>query len=228
MSLPDDTLSATPVPGTFLEPDNVVRATRLEDYCSGGVAIGNPSPNLFAYNWKAWMDGQNGVIAREPYIDPEVLFTIADESLLVTDLTLALNKNNDWNIAIGIDGTIFFRWYDALLQDYTITTYPDSCSPRLTLDDKRNAFSQSNDVLFFYLRGTSLYYRQERDRYGIERFLGTYPGIVGLGRVGMSDRNRVQIELLYPAGWAACQEDQNDWAQCNDGSTEWGSCEQSG
>jgi hypothetical protein len=52
-------------------------------------------------------------------------------------------------------------------------------------------------VIFAYIRGDALYYRQQRDRYQQERLLaGSVPG--ALNKIGMNAENRFQFEFVVP------------------------------
>lgn len=83
---------------------------------------------------------------------------------------------------------------------FATTEYSGVYSPRLCLDDKREYQNASRDVLFFYIKtGTpeKLCYRQQRERYTVERELVDVPAnTLRLGRVGMAKTNRVQIEFI--------------------------------
>jgi hypothetical protein len=69
-------------------------------------------------------------------------------------------------------------------------------SPRLTLDDKRSSQFGNSDVMFGYMRGQSLCYRQQRDRYTIERVLRTdLPEDIRLKNIGMMSNWRLKFNL---------------------------------
>ena len=113
-----------------------------------------------------------------------------------------------WNVAgMREDDMLVFYWYDAQVQDWVITEIADVFSPRLTRDDKREPLVDTSDILLFYLvvvdeeNGlVDLRYRQQRERYGVERTLASFSNVLRIGRVGMSGKDRVQIELIFPEG----------------------------
>jgi len=74
----------------------------------------------------------------------------------------------------------------------TITNFGSSVSsPKLTMDDKRESQSASNDIIFAYVKSGSLYYRQQRDRFQTEYFLRS--GVAKLKKIGMNDKLRLQF-----------------------------------
>jgi hypothetical protein len=116
-----------------------------------------------------------------------------------TELSLAFDQNCRPVIAYVEAGTIKLYWFDTQAAAQTTTAFDGlGTSPMLCLDDKRTEAATSSDVLLAYLRDGYAYYRQQRDRYGIEytlgRVLGASPRIMGWG---MSAANRVQ---LYAVG----------------------------
>ena len=57
-------------------------------------------------------------------------------------------------------------------------------------------YATAADVLLFYIRAGNVYYRQQRDRFSIERLLGAVPvGMTRFLRWGMSTTLRVQLEF---------------------------------
>jgi hypothetical protein len=54
-----------------------------------------------------------------------------------------------------------------------------------------------NDVILFYIKDGALFYRQQRDRYGVERRLCDCPNTtIRIERVSMNTLNRLQIEFI--------------------------------
>jgi hypothetical protein len=66
----------------------------------------------------------------------------------------------------------------------------------LSLDDKRSRQTQQNDVLMFYTKTGAvdydLYYRQQRERYTVERLLATETLRI-ITQFGMHESWRVQV-----------------------------------
>jgi len=188
MALPNNQLSATPVPSGYLSPDAHIRVNTLYDYERGGVALNDASEGLLGYDWKVWVEGDDILLARAPYDSPTTLFTAVG----TTWVSLAFDQNMRPNVAYMQAGACKLWWYDTTIPGATTTTFADCASPMLCLDDKRQGADSYNDVLFFYVRAGSIRYRQQRDRYGTERTLTAVPDGTIL-QVGMAQNLRVQI-----------------------------------
>jgi hypothetical protein len=119
----------------------------------------------------------------------------------ITELSLSFDQNMRPAVAYVVAGQAYLYWYNSVTELQETWTLPaDVKSPFLSLDDKRDPATTitSNDTLLFYIRGTSLYYRQQRERYVTERLLKTYPDSnIRVGRAGMSRGLRMQIQICY-------------------------------
>lgn len=165
------------------------------DIEQGGIALQDNSQGLEVQTWKAWLD-QDGWLNIRSLPDGAPI-QLENVGCCHENIALAFNQNMDWQIAWE-DGTdIKMRWWDTLINDYATWIEPNAYGPALTLDDHRNFNSPLSDVLFFYCKGTNLYYRQQRERYNTERLLGALPAnTLALGRCGMNAGLRVQIEVI--------------------------------
>lgn len=191
MSLPQNAESLVPVPSAFLTPDDEVTIAMI-DYEAGGVAIQDPSQGLTGYTWKIFQVNLDVFVQRNG-ADPVLLFSQDN----ITSLSLAFDQNMRPNVAYTLaDGTVALRWFDSTIQNFRTTNFGTARCPRLTLDDKRIEMTTTSDVLFFYIKGDELCWRQQRDRYGVERVLvnGILPTTV-LKNVGMNTVYRIQFEL---------------------------------
>jgi hypothetical protein len=125
-------------------------------------------------------------------------------------LSLAFNQNMDWHLAWEDAEGSKLRWWDTAQNGYATWVEPGARGPGICLDDHRSWNVLRSDVLFFYLRGSKLYYRQQRERFTVERELGDVPeDALGVGRVGMMTNLRVGIEIRYgvecdTSVWDAC------------------------
>lgn len=191
MSLPDNVLSTTPVPAPFLVPDDVVRASLLEDFERGGVNLSNPEDGLVVQTWRGFVDGST-VKFESPTWPPSTVLTDAG----ITELSMSFDQNMRPMVAYMVGSTAKLYWYDSLIEAHTTTTLAAGItSPTLTHDDKRDGRTGASDVLLLYILGGQLRYRQQRDRFTVERVLATVPaGTTRLRRVGMNTQLRVQIE----------------------------------
>lgn len=188
MALPHNQLSAVPYPSGYLHPDDHARVNTLYDYERGGVALNDASEGVNSYDWKAWVDGDDILLARAPYDSPTTLITAAG----TTWISLAFDQNMRPALAYMQSGVCKLYWYDTTIPGATTSTFADCASPMLCMDDKRQGADSYNDILFFYVRAGSIRYRQQRDRYVTERTLVAVPAGYIL-QVGMAQNLRVQI-----------------------------------
>lgn len=190
--LPTNEPSSLPVPGLLLDPDGR-RLVPTIDYEMAGIGIEDTSTGLMSHLWTCYLDNTEVYVQREGAA-PVKVFSRSD----ITELALAFDQNMRPVIAYRVStGLVYLRWYDSIAQIYTTTAFGALRNPRLTLDDKREKMEGSSDVIFAYINNAnSLCYRQQRDRYEIERVVraGLDPK-VQLRSVGMGNTLRLQFEL---------------------------------
>jgi hypothetical protein len=194
MSLPGESLEVAAPAALFLVPDDLGRPTRALDFERGGVALNDASQGLNVTNWRARVSGNDVLISEEPYSSESVLITEPG----IIDISLSFDQNMRPTLAYRVGSDCKLYWYDAALPGQTTTTFSGISSPFLALDDKRDVATAiaSNDILFFYINGSNLCYRQQRDRFNTERVLRTFAGGgVSIKRVGMGAGLRVQVEV---------------------------------
>lgn len=195
MSMPGNALSSEPVQAAHLPPDNRDRKDLLLDFELGGIALNDPSQGLQVQPWEAWSDGASVWVAPSPGRTPTTLLLTGSG---ITEVALSFDQNMRPTVAFVEAGLAKLFWFDASVSGMVTTTYAGASSPMLTLDDKRAiaTLTGTSDVLFFYLLSGSLCYRQQRDRFAIERVLGAVPPTsTRINRVGMGANNRVQVWL---------------------------------
>lgn len=203
MSLPGDAAASTAVQAPLLSPDNRDRTDLLLDYELGGVALNDPSAGLQVQPWEAWSDGAHLWVAPSPGRTPTTLLLTGSG---ITEVALAFDQNMRPTVAYVEAGLAKLFWFDTSIGAMVTTSYAGATSPMLTLDDKRPVatLGGTSDVLFFYLLSGSLCYRQQRDRFTIERVLGAVPPTsTRINRVGMGSNNRIQVWLGAVAGTEA-------------------------
>lgn len=181
-------LSATPVPGPFLPPDNI-DPTGLEDREMGGIALNNPSAGLQYQVWRGYYEGGWIVLAPQNGA-PIPLLQIPG----VTALSFTFDQNMAPTICYvqGIDTYLY--WYDTSINGYATTYFENAISPHVALDDKRESQSGASDVIFAYIKNNNLYFRAQRDRYEVE-YLRASDVDALIVQMGMSTRNRFQFKL---------------------------------
>lgn len=208
--IPQNRASTTPVLSALLYPDDLGRETRLLDYEMGGVAVGDASQGLQVRTWRAWVDAGQVLLAPWPENAPVTALFAADG---VSGLSLAFDQLMHPTVAYVQDGMTKLYWYDTLAAAQVTTSFPDAANPAVCLDDKRAVMVQQGitDVLFLYLRAGGLYYRQQRDRFNVERVLAPTlaSNVSRVESVGMGVNGRLQVRLLAaPAAHADVATDQ--------------------
>lgn len=194
MSLPGDVLSATPVAAPLLAPDNAVRLKLTEDFERGGVALNDPSQGLDVRDWRVFTDGTGVWVVPVPALGAEPVLLLTGSG--ITEVALAFDQNMQPTVAYVEAGLLKLWWYDSLLGAMTTTSYPGATGPMLTLDDKRRTQLGGSDILFAYVREGFAYWRQQRDRYGVEYLMGETLGAVRITQLGMGENGRVQFKML--------------------------------
>jgi len=207
--IPDESLSSRPRTGTFLSPDSrpqqMLRhpadtspggrclAAAPRDWELGGYALEDTSGG---FDYKAWQFRyEDDAVYVGP--DPDGPWTLLLEIEGVTEISGSFDLAMRPLVAMVDEGLVKLWWYDTDTEAYGISEFPGFTSPRLTLDDKRATQLGTSDVLFFYLAGGNLYYRQLSEKFDIGRLLCAQPAkTTRLGRVGMSTSNRIQIEFI--------------------------------
>lgn len=203
MALPDNAPSSEPVIADYIEPyDRYTGA--MEDFEAGGIALNDSSEGL---DYQIWYLSYDDDDESSTYGD----FTLQAETTLETAVVinvpqvvrcgLAFNQNMDPFIAYETRSCeAKFYWYDTVLADYTTTTLPaGSRHVACCLDDHRITQTGTSDIILAYIRSGTLYYRQERDRFTVERSLGAV-GAGVLNKVGMTSNLRLKFDVREGSG----------------------------
>lgn len=191
--LPGNVASSLDVPGAFLPPDTLA-SSKVIDFERGGVAIGDASLGLDYQDWRGEVIEATGQVRIYPVgSPPSVYYTESG----ITEFSFCFDQSMRPVLAYVASGLTKLRWFDSVAGAFTVTTFPNTRSPRLALDDKRPMQIADSDVIFGYIRSDgALCYRQQRDRYEIERVLRV--GIDASQRLinmGMSNVLRLQFEI---------------------------------
>ena len=171
MALPDERLSSQPVYSSFIDPDGRSIRDPLKDFERGGVAFQDPSQGLNVRTWQAFVK-EDGIWIQAYQAQTPWLIVSGEE---INYVSFAFDNNMNIAVCYRQLEIVKLYWYDTTVQSMVTTEFPEADVGCVTLDDKRPEFSSTNDILFFYLRDEGLYYRQQRDRYTIERYLGPLP-----------------------------------------------------
>lgn len=196
MALPDNRLSTEPVPGYFLGARAQVFPDYI-DYMDGGVGIQDPSLGLNYQTWTAEIVEdivEDRIVLSAPTYPATAIYTGDD----ITEVSLAFDQNMQPAVAFMEAGVAKMLWYDTTIQELVVTEIPGNVShPRVAFDDTRSFNLANADVILAYIRDGALYYRQQRDRYGIERQLSSGPWIA-LVRIGIGSGYRFQFQVVAP------------------------------
>ena len=193
--IPDNILSTGFVGVQFLAPDDRYINHKL-DYELGGVGLSDPSEGLEFQFWTGHLYfntlTNEGTVTFEAPNTPEiVMFTRTG----VTDFSFTFDQNMHPFVAFTENGLARYWWFDPTVSQQVFSNLgPDDRTPRCSLDDKRDPLYVNSDIILAYMRNTELYFRAQRDRYGVEYPLGTVPpgNVVS---VGMNKGLRFQFAI---------------------------------
>lgn len=194
MSLPDGVLSTVPVPGDFLGAGAANVLDRLRDYEEGPIAEQDPSEGLMYQEWRAYIR-DNNIILEADNLAPRVVYEGQGE---LTDISIAFNQNGDLHYAYVEGGVAKLFYYDTLTAEFQVMELEEGVrTPKITLDDKRLSQAGNSDIILSYIKADNgLYYRQQRERFQVERLL--HPGpFVMIRQMYMNTGWRLQW-LLVP------------------------------
>lgn len=188
----DGKFSSAPAPASYYVPDNLSGYTRQVDYERGGIALHDASRGLMYQNWKAAYDRT----AREVTLSNESGFSqVMFSAVGLTQLALAFNLAMNPYFAYTQRGVTWLHWRNANNEDVKMVI-PSATQPRLSLDDKRPENAANADVLLFYLKGSQICMRVQREGFLTEHIMANDVLGTRLGRVGMTTGMRLQVELL--------------------------------
>lgn len=190
--IPEHRLSATPQVAPFRYGDSFDPSNNLTDYEMGGIALSDPTQGLEYQLWTARCDAKTGVISLAA---PGVASTPVFMAPGTTELSFCFDQNMRPFFAYVQEGQAKYRWFDTITgQNEIVILGPTDTNPRCCMDDKRpyQTAQGANDIILAYVRAGSLYFREQRDRFGVEYLLKT--GVSGkLLRVGMNRGLRLQF-----------------------------------
>ena len=195
MSLPGGVLSSQPVPSDFSGAGKSDILLRTVDHEDGPIAEQDVSKGLVYQKWTAWVGGDGNIWVGAGEVAPRVLISALGT---ITDVSIAFNQNGDLHCAYVEDGQAKLYWYDPTIPGFTTTNLPEgSRTPKITMDEKRIGQQLVSDIILCYIKADNgLYYRQQRERFQIERLL--HPGpFVMIRQMYMNTGWRLQW-LLVP------------------------------
>jgi len=187
MALPDNVASTQRLP-SVISGAGALPVTATVDYEDGGVALNDSSGGLLFQRWRGRLIGDDFILDA-PNTPPLVAFSGTG----ITEISFTFDQNMRLALAFVQDGVAKLRWFDSAAGGLVITDIGASVeNPRIVMDDKRPLQVQVSDIILGYVRGGSLHYRQQRDRFLIERLLSDGPH-KGLIKIGMGRNLRLQF-----------------------------------
>ena len=188
--IPENTFTPEPVVSDFLPPNDGPYSP-LTQTVRGGLALGD---NSLGRNSQNWTVDYNANLVSVKSSDNTVRFTLPVNGALSVSLAFdtAMRVVLTWTTLTEA----FLYYFDTLTSNYITVAYPGVTSSRVTVDKYEDFFTASSDVIFAYVKNDKLYYRQQRDRYGVERFIKDLTEANILIKVGPNKGNRLQFKLV--------------------------------
>lgn len=203
MALPDNKASSEPVLAEYVSPYDRYKAP-LEDFEEGPVALNDASQGLDNQVWRVIYNDDEGSAGYGNFTvvgETTNETVVALNASIVTNVGLAFNQNGDVFLCYeNRNCEAKYYYYDTVAADYLTATLPaGSHSVACCLDDHRSSQVGTSDTILAYIRAGTLYYRQERDRFTVERSLGLV-GAAVLARVGMTKNLRLLFDVREGPG----------------------------
>ena len=167
--------------------------TRFMDYEDGGVAVLDVSKGLDYQVWRARVEPSGDVYLGAPEVPEFLLLQVPG----CTEISFTWD-NTMRPVLAYMQGGLSKLWYYNTLTSMmdTLVLPAGNISPKVSLDDKRVTQTSASDVILAYVRDGSLYWREQRDRYLVERLWST--GLRGrLLKLGMNNKLRLQAQVTY-------------------------------
>lgn len=184
-------------------PNNKIRRVRkwLEDlkeprdrkhpdtraFCLGGADIGDTTQGITSFVWQVWTDGAAIFLQRTDLSSPDRVLT--DKG--ITSVSVAFDRNMNLVIAYqaGLESKLWVG-HNGLLSGTVTASIRGGQSPMVALDDNRYATDSTSDVIFAYVKDSTLCCRYQRESYRTEHKLQVLEGDTTLYRIGMGRDNR--------------------------------------
>lgn len=185
-----DRLSSVPVPGAWIGA-GALPSTRLLCLEDGPRGIQDPDAGASFQVWRGEVV-RNQCIISAPNHAAQVIYTGSD----ITDFSFTFDTNARLCHCVTDGGVTRFFFFNTLTGQPDELTLPGVTTPKCTLDDRRVTQTTEADVMLAYLKPDGgLYYRQQRDRYTIERLLSAGP-FTALEKMYKSSTLRLQFEVV--------------------------------
>jgi hypothetical protein len=188
--IPENKLSTIPKPSHYIGGRKLDVGNTI-DYEDGGIDFNDISMGHLYQIWDCRIVNEEDIVIENQGIAPVTVYS----GTAITEVSFTFDQNMRYTVAFVESGVAKLLWYDSSIPGETIDNIGIGITnPRVFLDDKRLLESSKNDIILGYMRGGNLCYRQQRDRYTIERILKENIG-GHLVKIGMSRGLRVQFTM---------------------------------
>ena len=170
---------------------NQTDPTVTQDFEEAGIALNNTSQGLQVQLWTFSTNGTDIIVDAPSLPAPITLLSPTN----VASVRGCFDQNMNPFVAYLQEGQWNYWWFDTVVGHMVTSQLPSGVTSVVcTLDDKRPWESNISDICLLYTNNGNLYYRRQRDRYGIEYLLKT--SVNGtLVKVAMNGIERLQIKL---------------------------------
>jgi len=187
--IPGNTFTTVPDPAAFLPPYDESFAP-LRQTVPGGIAIGNASRGRDYQNWRVLYS--EGLITVAP-VAGAVAFSLPVPDVLT--VSLAFDNNMGIVLAWQSPAGANLYYFDTVAGAYATRLFTGVTSCRVVVDDERGFYTPASDVIFGYTQAGALYWRQQRDRYDVERQVGLTANL--LVKLAPNINRRLQFALFH-------------------------------
>ena len=192
MAIPDESLSSEVVRGDFVGAASMESSSAFV-HRDGPLELQNPILGIKEQVWSVKIVGNTHVYISAPNYPERVLIS----GVAITAIDIAFDRNANLYYTWVDQDICYLYWYNPLTGNMFTTVFgTDVTTPKLDMDDKRDSQSAKSDVIFAYVKKSDggLYYRQQRDRFEVERLLSEGPHL-GIEKMGMNDGWRLQFKM---------------------------------
>lgn len=186
----------------FSPPKDSDDITPLMDISEGGIALSDGTHGLQVQFWTFTIEGEGletGIYLEAPNYPKTLQLAISN----LTWVRGTFDQNMHPAVAFVAGGFNYLWWWDPVVHAQTITELaPTILSPTVLMDDTRARETQlgNNDIILAYLIGSEVFYRLQRDRYGVQYpwYSGIFPDYIEkpyINRMGINLEWRFQLEF---------------------------------
>lgn len=193
MSLPNEVLLRDLSERAFLVGDDSPELGRVSREL-GPQAIN--AGQIVPIDVRMWVaESTGGQVVLYPADAPAQATVLA--AVDASTVSLAFDQSGRPHLAYTLGGSCRLLWFDTLSNAYQTLTLAGASTPVLTMDDKRlfASLANRNDILCFYIGSGGLCYRQQRDRFAVERVAAAGEG-GAIVRAGLCADWRLRVETV--------------------------------